>query len=137
LIAALSFGSATVLGKKILGRFKFQTVTFYRYGITTLIMLIIVSFAGKLNQVNVTTTNNLIIFLVISFTTGSGAIFLYYYGLNKVKAMVATICELFFPLSAIVFDYLINDNRLSIIQWVSAAVLVYAIINLNRSSAKL
>jgi len=132
LVAAASFGAATVFGKKILLRYNFKTATFYRYGITTLIMLILILVTGRLSQIWLTTNNNWIIFLVIAFTTGSGAIFLYYYGLNKIKAIVAAICELFFPLSAIIFDYFVNDNKLSAIQWISALVLVFAIINLNR-----
>jgi drug/metabolite transporter (DMT)-like permease len=135
LLAAASFGAATVLGKKILMKYDFKTATFYRYGITVLIMLVFVLMTGRLDQIQQTTPTNWIIFFVIAFTTGSGAIFLYYYGLNKVKATVAAICELFFPLSVIVFDYLVNGNRLSLIQWISAAILIFAIINLNRSRA--
>ena len=132
LLAAASFGSATVLGKKVLEKYDFKTTTFYRYAFTTVIMLIYVLISGEIMQLSETTTNNWIIFFVIAVTTGSGAILLYYYGLKKVKASVAAICELFFPFSAIFFDYLINDNRLSLIQWLSAAILIFAIINLNR-----
>jgi len=131
-LAAAAFGSATVLGKKILSKYDFKTATFYRYGITSLIMLFYVVITYQYLEFSNTTANNWIIFVVISVTTGSGAIFLYYFGLKNVKASVATICELFFPVSAIVFDYLFNDNRLSVIQWISIAVLLYAIVNLNR-----
>jgi len=133
LLAALSFGSSTVFSKMFLGRYNFKTATFYRYGLTSLIMLIYVLFTGVLHQFSETTGNNWLIFLVISLTTGSGAIFLYYYGLVNVKAIIAIICELFFPISTILFDYLVNDNRLSFIQWISAFVMIFAIINLNRS----
>jgi len=61
-------------------------------------------------------------------TTGSGAIFLYYFGLHRVRAIVATICELCLPLSAILLDYVINDSRLGPWQWVGAATLVGAIV---------
>jgi drug/metabolite transporter (DMT)-like permease len=72
------------------------------------------------------------IFFIIAFTTGSGAIFLYYFGLNHIKASLAVICELFFPISTIVFDYLINHSRLSLVQWLSAGLMVFAIININK-----
>ena len=49
----------------------------------------------------IVTPANWIVILVISLTTGSGAIFLYYWGLTRVKATVATICELCLPLSAV------------------------------------
>jgi drug/metabolite transporter (DMT)-like permease len=132
LIAAFSFGSSTVFSKMILKRHSFMTATFYRYGFTTVIMVFFIIIFGKPVVFGEITTVNWIIFFIIAFTTGSGAIFLYYYGLNHVKASVAVICELFFPISTIVFDYLVNGSRLSWIQWISATVMVFAIINLNR-----
>jgi len=116
----------------ILQRHSYMTATFYRYGFTSLIMLAFVLITGSISQFHQITRINWIIFFIIAFTTGSGAIFLYYYGLNHVKAIVAVMCELFFPISTIVFDYLFNDSRLSIVQWISAAIMVFAIVNLNR-----
>jgi drug/metabolite transporter (DMT)-like permease len=136
LIAAFSFGSSTVFSKMFLERYNFKTATFYRYGFTSLIMLVYVLFTGALDQFSGTTRMNWIIFLIIAFTTGSGAIFLYYFGLVNVKAIIAIICELFFPISTIFFDYFVNGNRLSFIQWISAFVMIFAIINLNRSHTK-
>ncbi len=135
LLAAFSFGSSTVFSKMILRKYEFTTATFYRYGFTTLIMLLYVIIAQKTGHFHEVTRTNWIVFLIIAFTTGSGAIFLYYYGLNRVKATIAIMCELFFPISTIIFDYLFNDARLTWIQWISASVMVLAIINLNRSQA--
>lgn len=132
LLAAFSFGSSTVFSKMILKRYTFKTATFYRYGLTTLIMLVYVAIFGKAAHFNNISTTNWIIFMVIAITTGSGAIFLYYFGLTHVKASVAVMCELFFPISTIIFDYAFNGSRLSAIQWISAAVMVFAIVNLNR-----
>ena len=136
LLASFSFGSSTVFSKKILNNYSFKTATFYRYGFTTALMLIFVLISGKITQVSETTQLNWIIFFVIAITTGSGAIFLYYFGLTRVKAIIATICELFFPVSAIIFDYVFNDAKLSLVQWISAGVMISAIVNLNRERAK-
>lgn len=136
LLASFSFGSSTVFSKKILNNYSYKTATFYRYGVTTAFMLIFVLISGKITQLNETTQLNWIIFFVIAITTGSGAIFLYYFGLTRVKAIIATICELFFPVSAIIFDYIFNDAKLSLVQWISAGVMIFAIINLNRERAK-
>lgn len=136
LLAAFSFGSATVLGKKVVANIPFQYATFYRYGLTTIIMVSIVAVRGKFGQINEVTPNNWFILATIALTTGSGAIFLYYYGLRKVRAIIATICELFFPLSAIVFDYLIYGTRLSAVQWMGAALLLFAIVRLNTTNAR-
>lgn len=135
LIAAASFGSGTVLSKKILNRYSFHTATFYRYGFTTLLMLIYVIGTGSIRQIFITTPLNWLIFLIIAFTTGSGAIFLYYYGLKNVSAMVSTICELCFPLVAILLDYIINKQHLEPVQWLSAATLLFAIVMLNLRQA--
>lgn len=136
LLAAFSFGSSTVLSKKILVKYSFHTATFFRYGFTTVIMLLFVVASGLFMQFDSLTTENWIVFLIISVTTGSGALFLYYYGLKKVRAVIATICELFFPVTAIILDYLINDQRLSWVQWVSAFVMLFAIINLNITNSR-
>lgn len=136
LLAAFSFGSSTVLSKMVLNNFSFHTATFFRYGFTSLITLIIVVFTGSYSNLLITTWENWGIIFIIAFTTGSGAIFLYYYGLTRVTAMVATICELFFPLSAILLDYLINKAFLSPVQWVSAGLLLFAVIRLNRPNSR-
>jgi drug/metabolite transporter (DMT)-like permease len=135
LLAAFSFGSSTVFSKMILKKYDFKTATFFRYGFTTLIMFFYIIVANKTGHFRDITPSNWMIFLIIAFTTGSGAIFLYYFGLNRVKATVAIICELFFPISTIVFDYIFNQSVLSWIQWLSAALMVFAIINLNRSQS--
>lgn len=131
LLAAFSFGSSTVFSKKVLINHNFVTATFFRYGFTALFMLIYVLIFGQYLQMSVTTPANWMFFIIIGVTTGSGAIFIYYYGLRRVKAIVATISELLFPISAIIFDYLVNDSILSPVQLVSAAVMVFAIIKLN------
>ncbi len=128
LLAAFSFGASTVFSKNLLDKVDFITATFFRYGVTTLLMLPLVIGLGLLTDFNQFTTQNWIILLIISLTTGSGAILLYYYGLKYVKASVSTIAELFFPISAIIFDYFINDNVLSFVQWISAAIMIFAVI---------
>lgn len=131
ILAAFSFGSSTVFSKKILLQHNFVTATFYRYGFTSLIMLAYVIITGSISQFELTTDVNWLYFFIIGTTTGSGAIFIYYYGLRRVKAILATISELFFPISAILFDYIFNGSILSPIQIVSAAIMVFAIIKLN------
>ena len=136
LLAAGSFGSSTVFSKMLLLKYDFKTATFFRYGFTSMFMFIFVLITGKITQFEAVTTVNWLIFFIIAFTTGTGAIFLYYHGLKSVKAVVAIICELFFPISTIFFDYIFNHNRLTFIQWVSAFVMITAIIGLNRSQTE-
>ena len=137
LVAAFSFGSATVLGKKALTRLPYYTTNFFRFGFTTILMLIYILVIGKLGEIQNVTSTNWLFFLIIAVTTGSGAIFLFYFGLNKVKAMVSTICELFFPISAIFFDYFINGHVLSLVQWVSAIIMITAIVEISYKRKKI
>jgi drug/metabolite transporter (DMT)-like permease len=136
LLASLSFGSSTVFSKLILHRYSFRSATFYRYGFTTLILFFVVLLSGKMTQFGQVTPSNWIYFMIIAVTTGSGAIFLYYFGLIRINAMLATMCELFFPISAILFDYMFNGKVLSSVQWVAATVMIVAIIRLNQSPVR-
>ena len=71
--------------------------------------------------------------MIISITTGSGAIFLYYFGLSRVRASAATICELCLPLSAVMLDWLINDSLLGPWQWLGAGLMIVAIVRVTAS----
>jgi len=128
LLASFSFGTSTVFSKRLLQRINYVTATFFRYGTTFLLLLPVVFILGFTTHFQEITTTNWLIFGVITLTSGSVAILLYYYGLRHVKASHATLLELFFPISAILLDYFINGNVLSSIQWVSAVVMIYAII---------
>jgi len=127
LLAAFSFGSATVFGKKVLHKVSFKTALFYRYGLTSLLMFLFVLFTGKFDQFAKATETNWMFFVIIGLTTGSGAIMLYYFALKRINAKISTICELCFPISTILFDYLFNHQVLSPTQWISAAVMLFAI----------
>jgi drug/metabolite transporter (DMT)-like permease len=125
-VAAAAFGSATVLGKRLLHALDFRSATFGRYGLTAAIALVWVMAIGELDFAAVTPAHWAIV-LLIGVTTGSGALFLYYFGLTRVRAIVSAICELCLPLSAILFDYLINGSTLGIWQWLGALLLISAI----------
>lgn len=136
LLAAFAFGSSTVFSKKVLQKYSFFTATFFRYGTTALIMLVFVLISGSIKKLGGVNQFEWMIFLLIGFTTGSGAIFLYYFGLTRIRAMLATICELCFPLSAILFDYLFNQKILTPVQWISAALMIFSILKLSLQKAE-
>jgi drug/metabolite transporter (DMT)-like permease len=131
LAAAACFGAATVFGKLLLGNVDFKTATFARYGLTSVLALIFVTVTGVGLPFATVTQANWIVVLVISLTTGSGAIFLYYWGLTRIKATVATICELCLPLSAVILDYLVNGTRLGAWQWLGGLVLIGSILRIS------
>ncbi len=137
LLAAFSFGAGTVFSKKSLSSLNFKEVTYFRYFFTALMVGIFVVLTGRGIHFQAVTKLNWIYFFVISLTAGAGSIFLYNYGLKRVKAIVSTIAELLFPISSVVFDYLINGNKLSTIQMISAGLMVLAIIRISKQKKSL
>lgn len=136
LLAAFSFGSSTVFSKKILGNYSFVSSTFFRYGFTTLIMLLIVLFSGHIGDFSQITPRNWLFIALIGLTTGSGAIFLYYYGLRHVKASLSTFLELMYPITAVILDYFVNKTVYSPVQWIAISVMLFAIVMLNVEKEK-
>ena len=135
LLAAFSFGFSTVLSKRALRNVTYALGTYLRFLITTIIMLVIVLSLNQLGSVGEVTEKQWIIFGIISITSGGVAIFLYYFGLKRIPASVATICELSFPLTAIILEYIIRGNILGWPQWIGAVLLIYSIIRVTKLRA--
>jgi drug/metabolite transporter (DMT)-like permease len=131
LLAAFSFSSSTVLSKRALRNVDFEMGTYLRFLFASIIMMIIAATTGDILSVTEVSTKQIIIFFIIAFTTGGAAIFLYYYGLKRISASVASICELAFPLTAVVLEYLVHGNILSLVQWIGAAVLLISILKVS------
>lgn len=139
LLAAFSFGSSTVFGKKVVYKFSFLTSTFYRFFFTTIITMLFVIFSETTRNTITQYTQNknlmgLSLFIAIF---GLLAILIYYNGLKYVKATIATFCELAFPITSVVTEAIIYKRFLSPIQLVAAIVLVAVILYLNLGNVKI
>jgi drug/metabolite transporter (DMT)-like permease len=132
LVAAVSFGSSTVFSKRALKNTGFAMGTYLRFLISGIIMMLIAGTAGNLNSIIKVSQFQWLIFLLIAFTTGGAAIFLYYYGLKKITASVATICELAFPMTAVILEYFIHGNILKPVQWTGVAILLFSIYRVSK-----
>lgn len=131
LLAALSFSSSTVLSKRALRNVDYEMGTYLRFLFSSIIMIIIATTTGDIFRITDISTNQMIIFLIIAFTTGGAAIFLYYYGLKRISASVASICELAFPLTAVILEYFVHGNILSPVQWIGVFVLFISILKVS------
>lgn len=131
LIAAFSFGSSTVFSKRALRNVGFEMGTYLRFLISTLVMIFIVISLGEFQQISKVTNQQWIVFLIIAFTTGGPAIFLYYYGLKSTPASISAICELSFPLTAVLLEYLVRGNILTLDQWIGVALLLVGILKVS------
>ncbi len=127
LVAAFSFGSSTVFGKRVVSDLDFRAATSLRFTITSLIALIYVIVSGQLGSTAGFSSTNWLFFGLIVFTSGAGAIFIYYFGLKRVPASIATLFELFWPLTAIVLDYVFNGNTFSPKQLLGCFVLLLSL----------
>jgi len=134
-VAAASFGSATAFGKLLLEFVDFRAATFARYGLTAVLAGLILVATGNFDFGAVTHFQWGIV-LLIGLTTGSGALFLYYYGLSRVRATTAAICELWLPLSAVFFDGWLHGTRLAPMQWCGGLLLVSAITLVSLDAAR-
>ncbi len=124
LLAAFSFGSSTVLSKRALKNVSFEMGTYLRFLITAVMMFFFAMGTGSIGHFNDLSTTQILIFLLIAFSTGGPAIFLYYYGLKKISASSSTIFELAFPLTAVLLEYFVHGNILDLVQWGGVAVLM-------------
>lgn len=131
LLAAFSFSSSTVFSKRALKNVDYGMGTYLRFLFTSIIMLIIALTTKDVFSIGQITSLQIIIFLIIAFTTGGAAIFIYYYGLKKISASVASICELAFPLTAVILEYFVHGNILSPIQWLGTLVLLISILKVS------
>ena len=131
LIAAISFSSSTVFSKYGLRNVDFALGTYLRFLLSSIIMIVFVLSLGEISAITSVTGTQWGVFLLIAFTTGGMAIFLYYFGLKRISASVATICELAFPLTAVVLEYFLHGNILTGIQWIGVAVLIFSIIKVS------
>lgn len=136
LLAAFCWGSSTVLGKHALKTLSFPVVTSLRLSVTAIIAIVVLVAIRGFSDVNVMTASQWKIILLIVFTTGSVALFIYYYGLKQVKASHSTIYELFWPLSAVAIDWIVRGRILTPVQFIGGAILIVSIILLTREQQK-
>jgi drug/metabolite transporter (DMT)-like permease len=99
-------------------------------------MLFLVLIQQDMSAVMAVSANQWLIFFIIAFTSGGTAIFIYYYGLKEISASVATICELAFPLTAVILEYILRDNVLDGFQWFGAILLVISIMQVSRLNSE-
>ncbi len=132
LLAAFSFGASTVFSKRALRRVNFGLATYLRFLLTAIMMGVIVAATSKISLISGITAGQMVIFLFIALITGGPAIFLYYYGLKRITASIATICELAFPLTAVFLEYLLHDKILNPVQWLGVVLLFASILRVTR-----
>lgn len=132
--AAFCWGSGTVLGRYALSRLNFISLSGLRFAFTAFFTFLILAGTGDLGALGTLGARQWWAIIAIVFSTGLVALLIYYKGLSRVPARVSTLLELAWPVSAIIIDFLVFKNRLSLTQWLGAVVLIYVIIKISRSA---
>lgn len=132
LAAGFVWAVSTSFSKIVLNKVSFLTATSLRFWFAPVFAFIFVVTQRQTQQLTTITSSQLVTLLGITFSTGLVALLIYYYGLRKTPARVATICELTWPASAIFIDYFLYRQTLSITQIIGVAILVVAIRNVSK-----
>ncbi len=136
LSAGFMWGSSTAISKLVLNKVSFLTGTALRFYLAPIFTLF---FIGGLNQSSSLfslTPSQWTTLFIITLTTGLVALGLYYYGLKKTPARITTLCELVWPASAIIIDYVAYHKALSVTQIGGILLLLYAIYQVTKPLQK-
>jgi drug/metabolite transporter (DMT)-like permease len=124
--AAVLWGLGTVLGRYLSRRLEFQQVSTVRFAFgliasaAALLVLGDKAFAGVHDSFYIA---------LLAIVTGYLALNLYYYGLRRTPALVASLGELAFPVTAALVGIYVFDSNLRWTQWIGV-VLVVAVVTL-------
>jgi len=130
--AAFAWGTSTTFSKMVLAKVSHSASTFYRFLFTTLIAFIVIIALGYKSSLAQVTLSQFGLFALISVSTGMVALMIYYKGLARTPVHISTILELTFPFIAIFIDMTLYHTSLTVLQWISAVILCFAIYKVSR-----
>jgi drug/metabolite transporter (DMT)-like permease len=133
ILAGLMWGASTAVSKLVLAKVTFLGGTALRFLFTPVFALMFVIGQNQTPALFQLTPDQWQTLLLISLSTGMVAVAIYYYGLKKTPARVATLCELVWPASAVVIDYVYFDKSLTLTQILGILVLGFAIVNITKN----
>ncbi|OGK63150.1 hypothetical protein A2334_01185 [Candidatus Roizmanbacteria bacterium RIFOXYB2_FULL_38_10] len=127
LLAGVMWGSTTSFSKILLRKVSFITATYLRFLVAPIFALIILVIFGQTASLANVTLSQWGTLLAITLTTGMVAQLIYYFGLRKTEGKVSAICELVFPASAVIIDFVYFKNPLSVTQILGTIVVLFSI----------
>jgi drug/metabolite transporter (DMT)-like permease len=99
--AAVCWGLGTIMSKYLLKKLSFAEATSLRFLLAIPISFVVMIMIGQDYNPLDLRISELWRFVLIGFTTGAGAVLIYYHGLKRTAARVATFAELTFPITSI------------------------------------
>lgn len=131
LLAGVMWATSTSFSKIVLKKISYIATTYLRFILTSVITFIFLLFLRQIDSFNVVTTQQWLTLLLIVFSTGLVALLIYYYGLKKTPARVSAICELVWPVSAILIDFFYFKRTLSFTQIIGSVIVLFSIYKIS------
>ncbi len=136
--AAFLWGGSTVFGRMLLNKLSFQATTASRFLTALVFLLLMQIYSGQLADISLASQKDWIFVVIIAVLAGLLSLFIYYKGLKNTPASIATLCELGFPLSAVVVNWIfIPNSELTLAQIGGGLLLLGSITALSLQNARL
>lgn len=135
LVAALLWAVSTIIGKATLKQMPGSQLTLWRFFFGFLTLWGILRFSPQ-NGIEVplvmADSSVMLSLFIMALVPGFLGVNLYYRGLSRMKASVATLLELTFPLCAVFINSRFLDLHLENIQLLAATALIFCIVRISR-----
>jgi drug/metabolite transporter (DMT)-like permease len=110
---------------------EYQVLTALRF-LPALVLLVVVNvFSGTLREVAAASSRDWLFVFMTAIIGGFISLLIYYRGLRYSRASVATLCELGYPLAAVVVNWKFLEAVLSPMQVAGGGILLLAIVRLS------
>lgn len=119
--AALFWGLGTVFGRYLTRRLAFEHVVTVRFSFGLVASAIMLPILGAPAFAS---AHDTLWIAYLALVTGAAALSLYYIGLQRTPAMVASIAELAYPVTAVIVGYVAFDATLRWTQWLGVIITV-------------
>jgi len=126
--AAFFWGTSTVVGKRLVDRLGFKFTTAIRLFAGFLMLLVVMLFTDIFDAVALVNVKFLLFFIYIGLITGFLSLLIYYIGMIKTKAHIATIAELGMPISAVFFNWLWLKEVISFNHVIGALMVIGSVV---------
>ena len=123
LVAAALWGSATVFGRSALAHMEPDVLTGLRFASALPLLGVIAATQDALAPPAAATTTDWVRLVLLAVISGLVGMMLYYRGLRRTPASIATFAELAFPASALVINYFVLGATVSAVQLLGFAIL--------------
>ncbi|HUZ16151.1 MAG TPA: DMT family transporter [Gaiellaceae bacterium] len=122
--AAILWAMGTVLGRYLTREIEFQDVVALRFFFGLIASAIAL---GVMNQPAYSNGHDSLLILYLALATGLVALTLYYYGLRRTPAVLASLAELTYPAVAVIAGIYAYSQHLRWSQWLGVAIILLTV----------